>query len=222
MIPKPQKNKQDINSYRPISLLNTLSKRYVSLVKELNGRLKNPLQPSFFEKIFLLFKKDGKKIKNNSLEAGKVKTELINAISGLVKEDLELISANETDQHIESNKTYIVQSFIDRFYAGQDLELSELKKLDASEWTRLCELTIQTILGLSSILELSEYQTNVYNIRERMSAWMKLGEHVQGLYKREGEYEKYLTWRGSFEKTEISLRNFIYGTIMEVIAVKEN
>ena len=26
MIPKPQKNKQDINSYRPISLLNTISK----------------------------------------------------------------------------------------------------------------------------------------------------------------------------------------------------
>jgi hypothetical protein len=192
------------------NLLTTLAKRYLSLVKELNGRLKNPLHPSFFEKIILLFNKDGNQVKNTSHEAGKVKAELIEAISGLVKEDLEMMTAYEAHQHIESNKTSIVQSFIDRFYAGQDLELSELKKLDSSEWTRLCELNTQTILGLSIILELSEYQTNAYNIRERISVWMKLGEYIQGLYERESEYEKYLTWRGAFENTEISLRNFIY------------
>ena len=38
MIPKPQKNKQDINSYRPISLLNTISKL---LEKVISSRLNN-------------------------------------------------------------------------------------------------------------------------------------------------------------------------------------
>lgn len=192
------------------NLINTLAKRYLTLVNELNGRLKNPLKPSFFEKIILLFKKEGNQIKNTSLEAGKVQAELIEAISGLVKEDVEKMTANEIHQHVESQKTFILKSFIDRFYAEQDLELSELKNLDASEWTRLCELLYDTIANLSTILEISEYHTNAYNIRERVSAWIKLGEYIQGLYKRESEYEKYLTWRGAFENTEISLRNFIY------------
>ena len=203
---KTVERKADIH----INLLTTLSKRYATLVKEMNGRLKNPLKASFFEKIILLFNKDGNQIQDASLEAGKIKAELIEAINGLVKENIERMTANETHQYVESNRTSIVRSFIDKFYAGQQLELSELKKIDAEEWIRLCGLTEQTIANLSGILELSEHQTNGHDIRERMSAWFKLGEHIQRLYKREGEYEKYLNWRGAFEKTDLSLRNFIY------------